>query len=78
MTTQSQKWSARDEAQLQELVARREKVMAENRAPVKNLVSQAMSSYNGIQEEDLVNELIANADAFLDALRPFDSGIRKG
>lgn len=62
-------WSAKDEATLNELTARRAEVMSKHRQAVEALFT-AGSYY---QVELLADLLIENADSVRDALEPFDS-----
>lgn len=62
-------WTSNDEALLYELTERKREFQALQRAPVYNLVDN-----NSLDREhaDVVTDgLIANADAFIDALTPF-------
>lgn len=86
VTTVRSRWSAREEAQLQELIERRRRIMEENREPVLVIVGtfrpdpDRIDGANTLQEfhSQVADWLIANADALRDALEPFDSGVRAG
>ena len=79
-TNTRSRWTATDEARLLELSERKERIMRENLAPVRLLVSAAPigmeRSHDGkVEHEALVEWLIANADSLRDALEPFGSGV---
>lgn len=67
-------WTAADQWQFEELQKRREQFYMENREPLLELV-KTKGLYN-TSEGSIVDSLIANADAFRNALAPFDSGSR--
>ena len=69
------RWTSKDEAALNELVERKRRIMEENREPVRRAL-QRMATLISDVDEGVVDEFIANADAFRDALEPFDSGMR--
>lgn len=79
-------WTSRDEAALLELTERKQRVMAEMRAPVDRLVASMNEasvlkggSGCGLGDHDTwVDVLIEHAEALRDALAPFDSGTRAG
>lgn len=68
-----QSWTKADQAALDELTARKERVMLEQREPLIEVVNRMPA-----KSQALVDWLIHNADAVRDALQPFDSGVRPG
>ena len=71
------RWTQGDEARLVELAERKARIIEENKKPVRDVVA-ALQIETGCFESDRDEEesicyLIANADAFRDALEPFDS-----
>jgi hypothetical protein len=69
MSETRSRWTVADEARLAELTERKERIMAENRQPVFDLVSK--SEFGGFSSS-LTGWLIANAEGLRDALEPFD------
>jgi len=67
-------WSQADEAAYNEMVARRDRVLAARRIGVESVVDTFACPE--LVKEVLVDWLIQNADAVRDALKPYDSGVR--
>ena len=69
-------WSRRDEEELACLLARKKAFESEARAPLEELVREfdmrPDPDYNNV-----IDRLIIRADEFRDALKPFDSRIRR-
>lgn len=63
-------WTTEDQARLDELQARRDSIMNERQAVILELIGT--SGLNCLDEMGAVNVLITNAEAFRDALLPFD------
>ena len=74
------KWSQRDEAALTELLDRKKAFEAEARAPLNKIVADMAQSLGpqSLYPWQIVDLMIARADALRDALAPFDSGVRSG
>lgn len=86
------RWTASDEAQLQELTERKARIMTEARLPLLSVIHSIRADWqrlsdsvqqNTLEDPDalqdwVAEQLIANADALRDALAPFDSGVRPG
>lgn len=66
------RWTARDEADLAERVERKRRIMEENRGPVLELVETAPVE-SSVERGNLVEWLIAEANALIGALTPFAS-----
>lgn len=72
MTTD--RWTQQDEAELKRLTERKRKLFDQNVKAVRKLVINC-----GLADENsdnIAENLALNADAFRDALEPFDSGVR--
>lgn len=86
------RWTAADEARLQELTERKARIMTEARQPLLQLIFTVLADWhrqsdsvqqNTLEDPDalkgwVAEQLIGNADALRDALAPFDSGVRPG
>lgn len=75
------KWSAADEALLADLTARRAAFLEKNKQPLfKALADSGLTTGPGqrplMYGDQIVDAMILHADAFRDALAPFDSGVR--
>ena len=70
----SETWSQSDEAAYNEMVARRDRVLAARRIGVEMVVDTFACPE--VVKEVLASWLIQNADAVRDALKPYDSGVR--
>jgi hypothetical protein len=68
------KWTARDEAQLQELYVRRNKVMEENRSAVVAITNNLAE--RSLDAGEMADRMIEQATLICGALRPFDSTYR--
>lgn len=62
-------WSARDEATLQELAARKQRIMGVHRDSLIGVLATALRT---VDAEDVVEDVIAMAEQLRDALAPFD------
>jgi len=72
-------WTSRDQAALADMINRRRAFYERNTVAVKHIVvSIRMGIGSSPTDDELVEELIAKADAIRDALEPFDSGVRAG
>ncbi len=74
-------WSPVDERQFQEMTARRKLFHSTKRAAVVQAWNDAYPMHEqqrlgAVIETNIINALIEHADAFRDALAPFDSGVR--
>ena len=65
------RWTAQDEANLLDLALRKQRVFAEARAPLELLVEETCGHSSEFFNHALIDNLIANADAFIAALLPF-------
>lgn len=63
-------WSSRDEAALQELAARKQRIMGVHRETLVNVLAEAIRV---VDAEQYADEVIAIAEPLRDALAPFDS-----
>ncbi len=71
------RWTQDDENDLQSMINRRTEFMSKTRKPVIDAVQRIRHTLGAVHNEaQLVDALIAHADAIRDALAPFDSGIR--
>lgn len=72
------KWTRTDEAMLTELLRRKSEVEAKLMGPLNALlVKQFEWAFPGEFDLKHLGQILAeNADAFRDALKPFDSGVR--
>lgn len=79
------RWTPEDQARLDELTLRRQRIMDTNRTPVVAVMAAVCESLvaKGFEPIDvnqlagaLADETIVRADALRDALQPFDSGVR--
>ena len=68
------RWTNEDEIKLQAMLRRKEAVQEANMRPLAALVKQHFSP--PVFYKELAETLANNADAFRDALEPFDSGER--
>ena len=70
-----EKWTQKDETALQEMQNRKHRIMDANLEPLMKLIKDdcLIDSSN---DEAIAAALVDNADAYRDALEPFDSGIR--
>lgn len=70
-------WTSKDEAALRELAERKERVMAECKQRLLDVLTPAvgMTNFVGLSTEidALADNMIGAAEAFRDALLPFDS-----
>lgn len=66
-------WTPRDEAQLKELVARKERVMAEFREKLSDVLLKidGVASHRCV-DDSTIDSMIANAAELREALVPFD------
>ena len=66
-------WTPRDEAQLKELVARKERVMVEFRERLTAVLAKidGIGTRQGV-DDDTIDSMIANAAELREALVPFD------
>lgn len=74
-------WSPADETRFQEMRARRLIFRSTKRADVVRVWNDSFPSHihinrNAATEDAIIDAIIENADAFRDALAPFDSGVR--
>ncbi len=69
-----ERWTTKDEADLQRLIKRKEDLMSKNMAPLVALVKREDLSSGS--NEYIAKALATVADEFRVALEPFDSGIR--
>ena len=69
-----ERWTNREESELQRLMKRKIELTAKNMAPLVELVKREVEPERCA--ENIAEALAANADDFRDALEPFDSGIR--
>lgn len=66
------KWTAQDEARLQELLARRQEIMDENRSTVVTMLERNAAPTEGsTQTAKLADWLIEHASEVRDSLLPF-------
>ena len=69
------KWTNKDEAELQRLINRKEEIKKRNFAPLVDLVVRAnVQSYSN---REIAEWMISQACSIRDALDPFDSGVRE-
>lgn len=66
-------WTPKEEALLIELTERKNRIMTDNRAAVSVLVSRCDEIPGILLCDQITDYLIANAEAMIDALRPFDT-----
>ena len=69
-----ERWTNREELQLQQLIKRKNELTIMNMAPLVDLVKRENLQEFG--NEEIAECLAACADSFRDALEPFDSGVR--
>ena len=63
-------WSSRDEATLQELAARKQRIMGAHRETLVSVLAEAIRT---VDAEQYADEVIAIAESLRDAMAPFDS-----
>lgn len=71
-----ERWTHSDEADLQRAIDRKDRVIANNMAPVVALIRFAGMENEPLSAESIAAGMVAQADAWRDALEPFDSGVR--
>lgn len=71
-----ERWTIADEADLQRAIDRKERVTAANMAPVISLIRFAGMENEPLSADSIAAAIVAQADAWRDALGPFDSGVR--
>lgn len=73
------RWTQDDENDLQSMLKRKTEFGSQARKPVIDAVQRIRHTLGAVHNEaQLVDALIAHADAIRDALAPFDSGVREG
>jgi hypothetical protein len=68
------KWTKREEEELQRLMKRRNELRTMHLAPLLALIVR--EDFEHCSHEDIASAMVALADEFRDALEPFDSGER--
>jgi hypothetical protein len=69
-------WTQADERKLQNLMERKADTYGKNKATLLGVVERSITNADNGLCGDITDTLINNADQFLDALKPFDSGVR--
>ncbi len=73
------RWTPKDEATLAELVERKNRIYKANIAGLDALLASASGVFGSQTDQEFFTKImVTNADAFRDALEPFDSGGRPG
>ena len=72
------RWTAQDEAQLQQTLARKAEILSKTREPLVNTIELMIVKHDIRHRElpDIADVFIDYADQIRDALQPFDSGVR--
>ncbi len=69
-----ERWTNSDEAALQRMLQRKVELIEKNMKPLIAIVKREDFQHMG--NEEIAQAMADNADAFRDALEPFDSGFR--
>lgn len=72
----TEKWTAGDQARLDELNSRKVAWEKQARAPLEDVIKQVFHRTTPTSVEIIRDRMIKNADSLRDALAPFDSGVR--
>jgi hypothetical protein len=74
-----ERWTTSDQVHLEELQKRRDRVLARQRGPVREIAAKLckqMGVHDDHDADDLTGYLIEQAEPLIDALKPYDSGTR--
>lgn len=69
-----ERWTHSDEAALRKMQERKKRILEASKKPLYDLVLRLRLDHSANHE--ILDILVTNADAFRDALEPFDSGVR--